>query len=50
VYEIVVGEGGPEDVVTYIDGVLLIDVGGTRPAETSEPLGRRCWGALWVAA
>lgn len=26
VYEIVLREGGPEDVLTYIDGVLLIDL------------------------
>lgn len=26
VYEIVLGEGGPEDVLTYIDGVLLVDL------------------------
>jgi transcriptional regulator with XRE-family HTH domain len=26
VYEIVLREGGPEDVLTYVDGVLLIDL------------------------
>lgn len=26
VYEIVLREGGPEDVITYVDGVLLIDL------------------------
>lgn len=26
VYEIVLREGGPEDVLRYIDGVLLVDV------------------------
>ena len=26
VYEIVLREGGPEDVLTYVDGALLVDL------------------------
>jgi len=61
VYEIVLREGGPDDVRTYIDGALLVDLWDVRvlPAEISAawaPLFARLWalrserGSDWAQA
>lgn len=43
VYEIVLTEGGPEDILTYVDGVLLVDLW---PDLVLPSTVRRAWGPL----